>query len=138
MADDEDAVKESVEEFYRGLRDKYGRQSVGSFLDVLPALQAEIRKKRLTVFTSHEVFRVTARSRYSECFEDVLLSIIPDCSGAARVVFQSKVNPEKTDFSDLYEAGTLVPYDALIAAVAPYLDRLAERIAPDRAPESTG
>jgi hypothetical protein len=97
-------------------------------LDVLAAVETEIRKRQLAVFTSHQILRVAPTEAHAGRLEGDILSIAPDRSGFARVVYQSESDRQALPISEFLDrGGSEVSYDALVSTVIPYLERLAHK-----------
>jgi hypothetical protein len=122
-------VKRTLPNFYADLIHKEGWKHIAPLLDALPMIEAEIRSRKLNAFTSHEVLRVTAHAEYSEWVHDDILSIVPERSGVARVIFQTEADRNlKIPIVDVFEqGGSLIRYDKLIPTIIPYLEKLAQR-----------
>jgi hypothetical protein len=122
-------VVKTRHDFYTELVRKKGWAHIAPLLDLLPTIEAETQSRGLNIFTSHEVLRITPHTEYSEWTHDDILSIVPDRSGVARVVFQTKEDLNlKIPIVDVFEkGGSLIPYHELIAAIIPYLEKLAQK-----------
>jgi len=121
-------VKRTLHDFYSDLVFKHGWKHIAPLLDVVVAVEAEIQKRGLTVFTSHEMLRVSPRATHREWFDDDLLSIVPDRSGVARVLYQHKGDHQQLGVVDFLEkGGTAVAYSELVPTIIPYLERLGQK-----------
>src|SRR5262245_6377101 len=122
------SVKRTLHDFYGDLVFKHGWKHIAPLLDVVAAVEAEIQKRQLAVFTSHEILRVTPHATHSDRLEDDILSIVPDRSGVARVIYQNKSDREKLPVWEFLEkGGSAVSYDSLVSTIIPYLERLAQK-----------
>ena len=124
----ERTVKKNLQDFYEDLVHKDGWKHIAPLLRALPQIEREIQLRGLNSFTSHEVLRVTPHADYPDWGRDDILSIVPDRSGLARVIFQTKADLSlKIPIVDVFEkGGSLVPYDELVPIVIPYLEKLAQ------------
>jgi hypothetical protein len=121
-------MKRSLHDFYGDLVHKHGWKHVAPLLDVLPAVETEIQKRRLAVFTSHEILRVAPNEVHADRVEDDILSIVPDRSGVARVIYQSKSDRQTLPAWEFLDRGGLVvSYEALVSTIVPYLEQLAHK-----------
>ena len=121
-------MKKTLTEFYGDLVRKHDWQHLAPLLDSLPAIEVEIGSRGLNTFTSHEVLRITPHTECSEWTQDDILSIVPDRSGVARVIFQTRADQKKMSIVDLFEkGGSATPYQDLISTILPYLDVLAQK-----------
>ena len=121
-------MKRTLHDFYSDFVFKHGWKHIAPLLDVVVAVEAEIQKRGLTVFTSHEMLRVSPHPTHRDWFDDDLLSVVPDRSGVARVLYQSRDDPQKVGVVDfLEEGGTAVAYSELVSTIIPHLERLAQK-----------
>lgn len=118
----------SLHDSYGDLVHKYGWKHIAPFLGVVDELEAEIRKRQLGMFKSHEILRVTPNEGHERRMEDDILSIAPDRSGVARVIYQSKSDRQELSIGEFLDrGGTAVSYDSLVATIIPYLERLVHK-----------
>ena len=121
-------MKRSLHDFYSNLVFKYGWKHVAPLLGVVAAIEAEIQKRQLAVFTAHEILRVTPHKTHADRMEDDILSIVPDRSGVARVIYQNKSDRQKLPVWEFLEkGGAAVSYDTLVSTIIPDLERLAQK-----------
>src|SRR5436190_17915531 len=98
-------MKRALHDFYGASVYKHGWKHVAPLLNVIPAIESEIQKRELTAFTSHEILCVSSQTTYPEWFDDDMLSIVPDRSGVARVLFQTKEDHNRIGPVDFLEKG---------------------------------
>lgn len=121
-------MKRSLHDFYDDLVHKHGWEHVAPLLDVVGAVETEIQKRHLSVFTSHEILRVTPHEAHVDRMGDDILSIAPDRSGFARVVYQSKSDRQALPIWEFLDrGGAEVSYETLVSTIIPYLERLAHK-----------
>jgi hypothetical protein len=119
-------VKGSLHDFYANLVQKDGWKHIAPMLNIVATIETEIQKRHLVAFTSHEILRVTAHEAHADRVEDDILSIAPDRSGYARVVYQSKSDRQALPIVEFLDrGGSDVSYDSLVSTIIPYLERLA-------------
>ena len=121
-------MKQSLQDFYCNLVHQHGWKHIAPMLDVIPAIETEIQKRGLSVFTAHEILRVTPHEAHAERIEDDILSIAPDRSGFARVIYQSKIDRQALPIVEFIDrGGSQVSYAELVSTVIPHLERLAHQ-----------
>jgi hypothetical protein len=122
------AVKRSLQDYYGNFVHKHGWKHIAPLLDVIAPIETEIQKRGLFVFTSHEILRVTPHETHADRMEDDILSITPDRSGFARVIYQNKCDRQALPIDEFLDrGGSEVSYESLVSNIIPYLERLAQK-----------
>jgi hypothetical protein len=124
---EESTAHQLLRKWYFGLSIRRYWRKVPILFEFLNALSTQLERRNLTAFTSMEILRISPHPAYPEWFQDDLLNIYPESSSEAKVFYQSKDNPKRLGLDALYVTGRSIPYEEIVAAITPDLERLVAR-----------